>query len=85
VMTGRLEVLGVDGDVVAALGSGSLAAESEFLSRAPVALPIVARRNAFVLGLSHADFVALATAHPEFLEDVVSEASAPVWDPTLVS
>lgn len=85
VMTGRLEIVGIDGEVVAGLGTGSLAAESEFLAGAPVVMPIVARRRAFVLGLPREDFAAVANKLPQFFEDVVNEATAPIWDPALVS
>ena len=85
VMTGRLEVLGVNGEVIAALGTGSLAAETEFLAQSPVVLPIVARRRSFVLALPHPDFLAVAHEHPQFLDDVALLASAPVWDPSIVS
>lgn len=85
VMTGRLEIVGGDDEVVAAFGTGSLAAESEFIAGTPVVMPIVARRRAFVLGLPREDFAALANEHPQFFDDVLSEAAAPVWDPALVS
>lgn len=85
VMTGRLEVRGVDGEVVAALGTGSLAAETEFLSRSPVVLPILARRRSFVLSLPYEEFIAVTREDPQFLHDVKAEATAPVWDPSLIS
>lgn len=85
VMSGRFEVVGSDNFVVAALGPGTLVGESEFLSRAAAAMPIVATTRSLVLGLSYADFLEITTSDPAFLEEVVREAHAPVWDPTLMS